>query len=134
MVTAELGIGLGRVVLIAVGERIAAPCIPRVLRDRTDPQRVNAQSVEISLCYLSRDTGEVTALIIDDVEHLGAVHLPVISGVAVVETVNHQRVQHLRLLVMAVELCRVGDDHTVLHRQQQVVVQITLILCIYTQE
>ena len=128
MITAELGIGLRAVVFIAVLERVVAPCVPWVLRDRTDPERVHTELVEISLGDLLRDTGEVAALVIHDIQYFRTVHLPVVGSIAVVETVDHQRVEHLGLLVMAVQLCGIRNDLTILHRKQQVVVEVRVIL------
>ena len=42
VVSGELGVFATCIVFIAMQERIASPSVPRVLRDRRNPQRVNA--------------------------------------------------------------------------------------------
>ena len=70
VISAELRIRLARVVLIAVLELIAPPRIPRVLRHRRHPNRVDSQTVKESLFYLLRDAREVTTLVIHNIQHL----------------------------------------------------------------
>ena len=84
--------------------------------------------VEVSLADLLRDAGEVAALIIDDIQYLLAVHLPVVGFVAVLEAVNHQRIENLCLLVVAVQLVRIRHDLAVGQGQQQVVEYIYAVL------
>ena len=109
MITAELRVRLAWVVLIAVLELITPPRIPRVLRHRRHPDRVDAQTVKESLFYLLRDTREVTTLVVHDIQHLRRTHLPVVIRIAVCKSVHHQRVQHLTFRIVTGQL--LGINH-----------------------
>ena len=67
MITREFGIGLSRIVFVAVGKDIHAPCIPWVLSNRRDPNSGDTQFLEETVIDLFGDTSNITTLIINDV-------------------------------------------------------------------
>ena len=134
VITRELGIGLGVVVFVAVRERIHAPCIPWVLCDRGDPDSSDAQILEEAIFNLLLDTLDVAPLIVHDVQNLWAVHLPIVVFVSVVETVNHQRVEDLCVVVETGELSYIVNHLAVLHRNEQVVEVFSIGVGVYANE
>ena len=118
VVTAELRVGLARVVLIAVLELITTPTIPGVLSNRGYPNRVDTQTVEEALFNLLGYTGKVTTLVVHDIQYLRRAHFPVVVRVAVRETVYHQRVEHLSFRVVTGELFGIYHGFTVLKRNK----------------
>ena len=134
VVTRELGIGLGIVVLVAIRELIHAPCIPWVLGDRRNPNGVDTELGEEAFFDFLCDTCDVTTLVVHDVEYLWAVHLPVVGFVAIVETVNHERVEHLCLVVVTSQLCNVADYFAILQWDEQVVEAFAVAHSIYSDE
>ena len=71
VVSRELGVRLGRIILVAVVEYIFAPCVPWVLCNRTDPQCINTQIGKISLFDFLCDTGKVAALVVHNIQDFG---------------------------------------------------------------
>ena len=121
VVARELRVRLARVVLVAVLERVTSPGIGRVLCDRRYPDSGYTQVFKKSAVDLLRYTRQITALIIDYRQYLRIVQRLVVSRVAVVEPVDHQRVKHLRLVVVNRQLGCVSHHLAVLHRDKHVV-------------
>ena len=61
-------------------------------------------------------------MVVHDVKHLRGVEFSVVGGVAVLEAVNHQGVEHLRVVVVAVELRHLGNGYAVLQGDEQVII------------
>ena len=106
-----------------VGIDVLPPGVARILRHGGDPDRRHPQIVEESLLDLVGDALQVAAHVV----HLGAdvrtVQRRIVRRVPVLKTVDHQRVEHLGLRVVAVQLLRVADDPAVGERHQYVVVE-----------
>ena len=134
VITRELGIGLGAIILVAIREWIHTPRIPWVLGDRRNPDSGNTQFLEEALLDFLFDTLDVATLIIHNVQHFGAIHLPVVLLVAVVEAVNHQRVEDLCMVVKASEFSHVIYHFAVLHWNEQVVQVFAISIRIYTDK
>ena len=128
VVAGELGIGFRGIVLIVVGtirlllEVVLTPCRPWVLRDRRNPDGGDTQFIEPAFVDTLGDTCEVAALVVHDVQHLRGVEFPIVGGVAILEAVNHQRVEHLCIVVVAVQLCHIGYRYTILQGDEQVII------------
>ena len=90
MVSAEACVGFGGVILIGFGEDILAPCVPRVLCDRRDPDSIDTEVVEESFFNLAGYAGEVSTLVVHYIEHFGGVEFPVVGRVTVVEAVHEE--------------------------------------------
>ena len=100
---------------------VQAPCAIRILSDRTHPDGVDAKIVEEAFLDLLRDAYDVATLIIGLREHqLGIADLPIVLALAVVETVDHQRIEDLRLGIVAIELVGRSNDLPVLKRNEDV--------------
>ena len=101
--------------------RIESPDSVRVLRDGTHPDGVDTQIVEESFLNLLRDAYDIATLIIGLWKHkFRIVELPVILALSVVETVDHQRIEYLRLGIVAIELVGRSDDLAFLKRNEDV--------------
>ena len=128
VIAGELGIGFRGVELVVVGavglllEVVLTPSRPRVLCDGGNPEGGDTEFVEPSLVDTLGDTCEVATLVVHDVKHLRGVEFSVVGGVAVLEAVNHQGVEHLRVVVVAVQLCHIGYRYTILHGDKQVII------------
>ena len=128
VVSGELGIGFRGVELVVVGaigllfEVVLSPSRPRVLCDGGNPESGDTEFVEPSLFDTLGDTCEIASLVVHDVKHLRGVEFSVVGGVAVLEAVNHQGVEHLRVVVVAVELRHLGNGYAVLQGDEQVII------------
>ncbi len=115
----------GPVAVVArkTGERLLVepPRVARVLRDGRNPERRDAERIEESGFDALHDAAQVTTLVIDLRQHVGPPQRRIVGGVAVLEAVDHQRVEHLRLFVVARELRRIGHGAAVGQRNQQIV-------------
>ena len=109
-----------------VGIAVLAPRIVGVLGDGRNPDGGNAEVGEETVLNLLGDTHNVATLIVYFVQHLGRVDFPVVVGGTVVETVDHQRVENLRLEVFAGDILCILHHFATLQGEQHVVETATL--------
>ena len=105
------------------GERllVESPGVARVLCDGRNPERRDAERIEETGLDPVGDAAQVAALVVDLRQHVGPAEGRIVGRIAVVETVDHQRIEHLRLPVAAVEPCGIGDGTPLIEREEQVV-------------